>query len=186
MDAQFWQKYYDEKHTPWDIGAPSTPLKEYIDQLNDKTISILVPGCGSGYEVIYLAQQGFTNVTAMDLVDDAFDKIRKQAPTVKCLVADVFEHTGSYDLILEQTLFCAIDPALRDQYVAKAADLLNPGGKFVGVLFNRSFEGGPPFGGSLEEYRDYFDKYFSEYSMEDCYNSIGPRKRTEVFVIAKK
>ena len=65
-------------------------------------------------------------------------------------------------------------------------DLLAPGGKLVGVLFNRSFDGGPPFGGDKEEYTDLFSTWFPELKMELCYNSIPPRRDTELFFIARK
>ena len=51
----------------WDIGYPSTPLKEYIDQLKDKSITILIPGCGNAYEAAYLFERGFKQVTLVDL-----------------------------------------------------------------------------------------------------------------------
>jgi hypothetical protein len=54
----------------------------------------------------------------------------------------------------------------------------------VGVLFNRDFEGGPPFGGCVEDYRALFQKYFDKVSMDICYNSIEPRKDSEVFMKA--
>lgn len=62
LDADFWNERYSSQQTGWDIGSPSTPLKEYIDQLTDKDIRILIPGCGNAYEAEYLHQQGFSNV----------------------------------------------------------------------------------------------------------------------------
>lgn len=186
MDRAFWQARYDENATGWDIGTVSTPLKAYIDQLEDRALRILVPGCGYGHEAIYLAQQGFTHVTVIDLVDDALQPVREQAPSVRCITGDLFEHSGQYDRILEQTLFCAIDPALRPTYITKVASLLVPGGKYVGVLFNRDFTGGPPFGGSAKEYSGYLQPHFQPFSLELCYNSIAPRMGTEIFVCAVK
>lgn len=61
-------------------------------------------------------------------------------------------------------------------------ELLRPNGKLVGVLFNRDFEGGPPFGGNVAEYQQIFQKHFNSISMEACYNSIEPRKNSEVFI----
>lgn len=183
MDRAFWQARYDKNATGWDIGAVSTPLKAYIDQLEDRSLRILIPGCGYGHEAIYLAERGFTNVTVIDLVDDALHPVRKQAPSIHCITGDLFEHTGQYDRILEQTLFCAIDPSLRPAYISKIASLLVPGGKYAGVLFNRVFTGGPPFGGSAEEYTTYLQPHFRQFSLEPCYNSIAPRQSSEVFVL---
>jgi len=184
LDRKYWQSRYDEHTTVWDVGTVSTPLKAYIDQLNDKSLHILIPGCGFGHEAIYLAEQGFTNVTVIDLIDGAFSRIREQAPSVHCITGDFFDHEGQYDRILEQTLFCAIEPELRPQYIRKVASLLVPGGKYAGVLFNREFEGGPPFGVSAAEYETYLQPCFSSFQMEECYNSIPQRMGSEVFVRA--
>jgi thiopurine S-methyltransferase len=66
------------------------------------------------------------------------------------------------------------------------ADLLKENGKLVGVLFNRNFEAGPPFGGSKEEYISLFRQKFNVKVMEDCYNSIVPRAGRELFMILEK
>ena len=66
-------------------------------------------------------------------------------------------------------------------------ELLNEGGRIVGVLFNRKFEkDGPPFGGSISEYQSVFSNYFQLEKMEECYNSIPARKGREVFINLKK
>ncbi len=186
MEQAYWQARYTEGSTGWDLGEISRPLKAYIDQLSDKTIRILIPGCGFGHEAIYLSKQKFTHITVIDLVDEAMATLRENAPDVSCITGDFFDHNGQYDLILEQTLFCAIDPKMRQDYVKKIAELLTPTGKYVGVLFNRAFEGGPPFGGSIEEYHGYMNGCFSSISLENCYNSIEPRQDTEAFVIARR
>jgi SAM-dependent methyltransferase len=186
IDQSFWQARYDEGTTQWNLGAISSPLKAYVDQLDDKSLRILIPGCGYGHEAIYLAGQGFTNVTVIDLVDNALQLIREKAPSVHCITGDFFAHTGTYDRILEQTLFCAIDPVLREPYIAHVAKLLADGGKYAGVLFNREFEEGPPFGGSTAEYEGYLKPHFSSFQLEECYNSIERRQGTEVFARAVK
>jgi hypothetical protein len=87
-------------------------------------------------------------------------------------------------LILEQTFFCALEPSLRKAYAEKIHSILNLDGKLVGVLFNCEFEKqGPPFGGTKSEYLTLFESYFEVHKMEDCYNSIQPRKGNELFVI---
>lgn len=186
LDQDFWQARYDEQATGWDVGTVSRPLKEYIDQLKDKTIRILIPGCGFGHEAHYLAEHGFTDVTVIDLVEDAVTGLRNAAPSVKIVIGDFFEYHGSYDLILEQTLFCAIHPSRRIEYVTKVYELLAENGKYVGVLFNRDFPGGPPFGGSTQEYEQYLKTHFCTWKLEPCFNSIAPRMGTELFVIARK
>ena len=186
MEKEFWENRYKEKTTGWDIQSVSTPLKEYIDQLTNKDLHILVPGCGFGHEVIYLFNKGFKHVTALDFASESLIKIAAFSSEIKTVSDDFFQHDGTYDLILEQTLFCAIDPKRREEYAQKCASLLKNNGKYVGVLFDRNFEGGPPFGGSTEEYNTRFSNYFTSVQINACYNSIEARKGTEAFIIAKK
>jgi SAM-dependent methyltransferase len=185
----FWSARYKNEQTGWDLGEISTPIKEYADQLIDKSLRILIPGCGRAWEALYLLENGFKNVHVLDFAPEPLEELRNRvgdSSELQMHCVDFFQHTGNYDLVIEQTMFCAIDPAMRDAYVAKVAQLLNPGGKFVGVLFDRSFEGGPPFGGSKVDYEVLFQRYFSSVIIEPCYNSIAPRMGTEVFFIAQK
>jgi len=190
-DQQYWNNRYQQAETQWDIGYPSTPLKEYIDQITDKDQPILIPGCGNSYEAEYLLQKGFTNITLIDIsslltatLEKKFSKHLNKELTI--ITGDFFELDDQFDLILEQTFFCALDPSLRKAYVKKMHELLKPGARLVGVLFNRSFEGGPPFGGSLEEYQELFKEKFEITKLEPCYNSIPPREGSEVFINVKK
>jgi len=184
---EYWDQRYVRGDTGWDVGQITTPLKDYIDQLPDKDISVLIPGCGNAHEAAYLAANGFSDITVIDISTALIQKIEKQLPTgVKIVNADFFEMTGRYDLILEQTFFCAIDPGRRKAYTLKMKEMLKQRGKMAGVLFNRSFENGPPFSGSLEEYKRLFETHFLIRKLEACYNSITPREGSEVFVILEK
>jgi len=108
-------------------------------------------------------------------------------PQENFLLGDFFGHSGSYDLILEQTLFCALEPNLRPKYAAKMFALLKPGGKLQGLLFNFTLtEVGPPFGGSTAEYRGYFAPFFNIKQLEPCHNSIKPRMGNELFIDLEK
>jgi SAM-dependent methyltransferase len=187
LDSQYWNNRYRNAETGWDIGYASPPLTTYFDQLTDKHIRILIPGCGNAYEVGYLLDNGFRNITVIDIAPDLTAALSEKfaaylGKELTIYTGDFFEHEGSYELIIEQTFFCALDPSLRKKYVEKMAALLVPGGKLVGLLFNRAFEGGPPFGGSKEAYESIFAGFFSKRSMEPCYNSIPPRKDAELFI----
>ena len=105
---------------------------------------------------------------------------------IKIILGDFFEHTGSYDYIIEQTFFCALPPTIRQQYVYKMHQLLNENGMLAGLLFNRTFEQGPPFGGSKAEYELLFKDAFHFTTMEVCQNSVAPRSNTELFVELQK
>ena len=184
LDEEFWSQRYRDNEIGWDIGYPSTPLKEYIDQLTNKDLKILIPGCGSGYEAEYLFENDFHNVTVLDLSEEALKRFKERNPRFPqehIVHGDFFQHNSSYDLILEQTLFCALDPSLRQDYADKVYELLRSGGKLAGVMFQFPLDDGPPYGGNVEEYEEYFSK-FSRMSFEECYNSIEPRQGRELFV----
>jgi methyl halide transferase len=187
LNAGFWDQRYQNNLTGWDLGAVSPPLSDYFDQLPDKNISILIPGCGNAYEAAYLLEKGFTNITLIDiapsLVKGLLEKHQAHIGKQLTLIAgDFFKHSGQYDLVVEQTFFCALDPSLRNAYAAHMQKLVKPGGKLAGLLFDKSFEGGPPFGGSKSEYQSLFERYFHIEKMEPCTNSVKPRMGSEVFI----
>ena len=100
---------------------------------------------------------------------------------------DFFEIENQFDLIIEQTFFCALDVELRTKYVEKMHSLLRPNGKLTGLLFQFPLtEVGPPFGGSFDEYQQLFINDFHLKKMETAYNSIKPRKGNELFFIFTK
>ncbi|MFZ1528913.1 MAG: methyltransferase domain-containing protein [Ferruginibacter sp.] len=191
LDQDFWNQRYINRDTGWDIGDVSLPLKEYFEQLANKDISVLLPGCGNAHEAAWLLQNGFTDITLVDISPQLVQNLSESLAAyngkqVQIICADFFEITGAYDLIIEQTFFCALNPSLRQKYADKMYSLLKAGGKLAGVFFNRDFEGGPPFGGSKEEYEEIFSKKFDIQTMQPCYNSISARAGTELFVIMSK
>ena len=108
-------------------------------------------------------------------------------PKENLIHQDFFIHQESYDIIIEQTFFCALTPSLREQYVQHMHALLKPNGKLVGLLFNDVLNTDkPPFGGNKEEYEKLFTPYFHLTVFEPCYNSIKPRANRELFIIFKK
>jgi len=190
LNSDYWDTQYKNSQTGWDMGTVSPPLKEYIDQLKDKNCSILIPGCGNTYEAEYLLEQGFTNITVIDFAPTLVDVLKekfKGNKHIRIVLSDFFEHQGQYDLILEQTFFCALNPELREKYCSKMHTLLTPGGKLAGLLFNKEFEKeGPPFGGSKSEYEKLFSSRFELSVLETCHNSHPKRADSELFFVFKK
>ncbi len=185
-----WENRYQEKSTGWDIGHISTPLKEYFDQLKNKDQKILIPGCGNAYEAEHLWRSGFHHVHLLDIAPSPLQNFKSKLndfPSQQLIQEDFFHHQGEYDLIIEQTFFCAIEPEQRRAYALKAHELLKKGGKLVGLLWSVELnEDHPPYGGSKEEYLDYFQDKFDIHTMERAHNSIAPRAERELFIILKK
>lgn len=186
MDKNYWDTRWEKQETGWDIGYPSSAITKYMDGIADKNTAILIPGCGNAYEAEYLIQQGFTNITLIDIAPLAVENLKKKfegQSAISILCEDFFEHKGSYDLVLEQTFFSAIPPFKRKDYVAKMHEILKENGRIVGLLFDKQFNNPfPPFGGCPCEYRPILENHFEIKTMEKCYNSIEPRKGSEVFI----
>jgi len=190
LDADYWDERYRQHETGWDLGEASPALRNYIDTLLDKDLLILIPGCGNAYEAEYLLAKGFTQITLLDISATLTDELKSrwnENDHIRVLCEDFFEHEGEYDLIIEQTFFCAINPMRRQQYCEKMQRLLGKGGKIAGLLFNRQFpHDGPPFGGDATNYQSLFSSYFSHLEIKPCENSIAPRMGSEVFIEIEK
>jgi SAM-dependent methyltransferase len=186
LDQNYWNSQYQSGTTNWDLGEVSPPLKSYFDQLTNKSISILIPGCGNAHEADYLLKLGFTNVTLIDIAPAVVEKLQLQYagnPNIKIVLGDFFTHDEKYDLVVEQTFFCALPPSMRNQYAEKMNSILTENGKLVGLLFNRQFEHqGPPFGGSKCSYESLFNPLFTLKTFEPAYNSFIKRQDTELFM----
>lgn len=194
LDKNYWKTRWQTGQTGWDAGQATTPIREYVDYLlqkkTDKNLRILIPGAGSGHEAVYFYENGFKNITVCEWAEEPIEKLKKRLPELndsQLVVSDFFELKGTFDLIVEQTFFCAIDPLLRAQYAQKCFELLDTEGGIRGVLFKQNFDfQGPPFGGTEEEYRGYFAPYFDIIYLDNCYNSIKPRTHVELWIKLKK
>ncbi|MHA7129987.1 methyltransferase domain-containing protein [Algoriphagus namhaensis] len=186
LDESYWSDRYTSGNTGWDIGFASPPLTQYLDQIQNKDLRILIPGAGNAHEASYALNSGFKHIYILDISEEPLKKFKSNYPHIpdeQLIRSDFFDFEGKFDLVLEQTFFCALDPKLRPDYVSKMKELINPNGKLVGVLFDRIFPfDGPPFGGTAEEYELLFRRNFSKGSISPCYNSIPERQGSEVWI----
>ena len=194
LDAAYWRQRYATGRDGWDAGAPTPPLRTYFDQLDPAAQPrILVPGAGRAYEAEYLHRAGFGQVFVADFAPEALGALAARVPdfpAAHLLLADFFALSNDlpYDFIVEQTFFCALNPALRPAYARQCAALLRPGGTLVGLLFDTEFTSAtePPFGGTRGEYRAYFAPYFTFRHFETATNSLRSRQERELFICLKK
>ncbi|AHF16937.1 methyltransferase domain-containing protein [Niabella soli] len=183
LNKEYWDSRWQNNETRWDIGYAAPAIRAYMETRN-RDAAILIPGCGNAYEAEMLLELGFHHITLVDISPVAVERLAvKFTNTINCVCADFFEHNGHYEIILEQTFFCALDPSLRKKYVEKMHALLNPGGILAGLLFANEFPNpGPPFGGTAQEYRQLFQPGFKIQHLEVCYNSIPQRTGNELFI----
>lgn len=184
FDSNYWNNKYINNEHRWDIGYASPAITNYFDNINDKSVKILIPGCGSGYEGEYLIKQGFKNVFLLDISIEAKKRFLERCPNFdNFYIEDFFSFKGEFDYIVEQTFFCALDPNLREDYAIKMKSLLNYNGKLIGLIFNDKLnKEQPPFGGSRDEYEGVFSPIFNNVNISICKKSIKERMGREFFI----
>jgi methyl halide transferase len=188
-----WQRHYDEGDLGWDLGQVAPPFIRLFESKSILPGKTLVPGCGRGHEVIYLAENGF-EVTAVDYSLGAVNHLKStvQERKLKCEVLHMnfFEldvvHNETYDLLIEQTFFCAISPEQRSSYVATVARALKQGGMLAGLFYHTEEEGGPPFNTTREDILKYFSDSFEIRQLSKAENSAEQRKNKEWLAILVK
>lgn len=166
-DPGFWDSRYRSGEMAWDLGAPSPPFVRLHQDGVIAPCRVAVPGCGTGWEVAWLARHGY-QVTGIDFAPGAIAacKARLVAEGLRAdlVRADLFDLpeplAGAFDLVLEQTCFCAIEPARRPDYVRATGRLLRPGGRLVGLFYACEGSDGPPFPTSPDEVRGLFSGNF--------------------------
>jgi SAM-dependent methyltransferase len=166
MNPTNWETRYQTGDMPWEKGAPSPGLVDFLSlhpHLERGLVS--VPGCGTGHDARAWAEAGFTT-TACDIAPSAIRLAAHRTsglhPPVRLLQSDFLADPPPepFDWLFEHTLFCAIDPAQRDQYVEAVLRWLKPSGQFLAVHYLIPDKDGPPFGTTREEVLERFRPHF--------------------------
>ena len=157
MSDTEWEARYQSGETPWEKGEPSPGLVDFLQaHPNLPRGTVAVPGCGTGHDVRAWAQAGFT-ASGFDLAPSAVRLAREKTPALQLNAsfqrADFLtdEPPDKFDWLFEHTLFCAINPARRDDYSQSALRWLKPNGQFLAVHYLISDTDGPPFGTTRDE-----------------------------------
>lgn len=190
LDESYWTNRYETEQTGWDIGQASPPLVEYAQRFSTDT-RILIPGAGNAHEAAFLWEKGYHKTYVLDISKAPLERLAAKYPEAsqgKLIHSDFFEYQDiEFDLILEQTFFCALNPKLRPKYIAQMHALIAEKGQLAGVLFNIPlYQDHPPFGGNEAAYRPLFEPYFHLLKFEPCRNSIKPRQGSELFICLEK
>jgi methyl halide transferase len=187
-----WQRHYDENDLGWDLGQVAPPFVRMWEEEKLPVGKVLIPGCGRGHEVLFLAGNGF-EVTGVDYSEGAVTHL-KNALSERNLEGRVFHqdffslddsHDGIYDLVIEQTFFCAISPRERPDYVQNVSRMLKPGGMLVGLFYHTDKEGGPPYNTTCEDIETNFSEKFKILQLEKETMSAEQRKDKEWLAILK-
>jgi len=152
MTSEYWENRYQTHDMPWEKGAPSPGLVDFLATHRELPRgTVCVPGCGTGHDVREWAQAGFRAFgfdVAPSAIRLATEKTRAAGLQATYQLADFLrdEPPFQFDWIFEHTLFCAIDPKERDAYTRAVQRWLKPGGQYLAVNYLIPDEDGPPFG----------------------------------------
>ena len=168
-DVDFWQSHFAAGRTPWDRGEANPQLARWLDDGALSPCRIAVPGCGSGHEVVRLAQAGF-DVTGIDYAPAAVARTRAALASVAAqagvIEADVLAWSPPepFDAIYEQTCLCALHPDHWIGYARKLHAWARPGAKVFALFMQAVRPGaangvveGPPYHCDVNAMRALFD-----------------------------
>ena len=151
----FWDKRFREGITPWDAGGVPEAIRDFLAREPGR-LRVLVPGCGSAYEVRAFAAAGH-DVSAIDFSTAALAVARRVLGSLQSVLrlADFFEFAldQPFDVVYERAFLCALPRSHWTRWASRVGDVLRPGGRLAGFFFRTEDERGPPFGlkqGELE------------------------------------
>ena len=159
---------YRTGRTPWDTGVTPPELVDLIQGADALTSgSALDMGCGTGTNVAYLADRGWTatGVEADRRAVAAAERRVLTSPGARVFRGDVtrldaLAVDGPFDLVLDIGCFHSIAPGRRDAYAHGVATRTTPGATLFVFAFARR-PGLVPIGVTPREMRDRFAPWFA-------------------------
>ena len=166
LNAKYWEERYQASDMPWDKGEASPGLVDFLathPELERGTVCL--PGCGTGHDVRAWAKADF-HATGYDIAPSAVrlgrERTGEAGLRARFELGDFLKDFPPwlFDWVFEHTLFCAIDPRDRDDYVEAVLRWLKPGANYLAVHYLIPDTDGPPFGTTREELMKRFSPRF--------------------------
>lgn len=146
-DPGFWDLRYRADFAPWDAGRVPSRLRAFA-QASARPRSVLVPGCGSAWDVRFLAESGW-DVLGIDFSHPGLAAARavlgEHANRVR--YGDFFGPIAQspFEVVYERAFLCALPRRLWQAWGRRIAELVEPGGLIAGFFYFDRGERGPPF-----------------------------------------
>ncbi len=184
-----WEERYQRNEINWDQGHAALALQELLAEKVLPPGPALVPGCGTGYDVLALAQAGH-RATGLDLAPTAkarFEALRASTSLTeeqaRVELGDFFTtlFPERFSLIWDYTFFCAIDRSLRAAWERRMHELLDDRGELVTLLYpvespeTRPDEMGPPFRIDLDVFEAMMQERWRRVSLKAV--TVSPEAR---------
>jgi SAM-dependent methyltransferase len=164
VNSEYWENRYLTRDMPWEKGEASPGLVDFL-AVNPALPrgTVCVPGCGTGHDARAFARAGFATF-GFDFAPSAVKSAREQSAGLPILYtqADFLHDTPpqKFDWLFEHTLFCAIQPEQREEYVRAVLCWLKPDGQYLAVNYIECGPDGPPFPTTREEQLERFSPHF--------------------------
>ena len=126
---------------PWDIGRPQPAIMR-LAQARQITGSVLDVGCGTGENVLYLAELGFAAMGvdgAPTAISKARAKAKQRGVTAQFEVADALSLSmpnRRFDSVIDTGLFHVFSDEERDRFRDSLARVVRPGGTYFLMCFS--------------------------------------------------
>lgn len=144
--AEFWELRYAARFAPWDAGRVPAQLLAFVAAGPPRRV--LVPGCGSGWDVRCFAEHGW-DVLGIDFSAAALAAAREVlGPHAgRTRQADVFAPIAEapFEVVYERALLCALPRRDWPAWGRRMAELVAPGGLLAGFFYFDQGDRGPPF-----------------------------------------
>jgi SAM-dependent methyltransferase len=187
---EFWEKRFRENFTPWDAGRVPTALERFLETEPGR-LRVLVPGCGSGYEVRAFAQAGH-EALAVDFAPAAIERAQAILGPLsdRVRLADFFEFDFGerFDLVYERAFLCSLPRPLRPRYAQRLLQLLAPRGRLAGFFYFEDGERGPPFGlksGELDALLSGRFERTADAAVDDSIPIFAGKERWQVWEVSR-
>ncbi|KAJ2747188.1 hypothetical protein GGI20_000709 [Coemansia sp. BCRC 34301] len=199
---KIWFQNWDKGTTRWDKGGVSPALRELIE---DKCWELpsgqgIVPGCGRGYDVMFLARPGLCMVGAdlSPLAVEAASTLRDAAgipaEMADFQVMDFFNFDipeSRFQVAYDYTFFCAIHPSMRAGWGERYAQILSPGAHLIALMYPLSKaeedrERGPPFLVSEDDYHCVLDDNFELIHIDPKCRTHDTRVGEEIITVWRR
>jgi SAM-dependent methyltransferase len=183
---EFWDKRFRERVTPWDAGGVPQALRDFLARERAK-LRVLIPGCGSGYEVRAFTDAGH-DVLAIDFSAAALEVARRTLGAAADAVRHgdffAFDFDAPFDLVYERAFLCALPRAQWPRWRVRLDDVLRPGGRIAGFFYWNDSPRGPPFGlqtGELEALLEPAYERLEDIAVADSIAAFAGRERWQVW-----
>jgi SAM-dependent methyltransferase len=144
---EFWDLRYGARFAPWDAGKVPAQLRSLVAS-SAGARKVLVPGCGSAWDVRFLAESGW-DVLGIDFSPEALAAAQPilGAHTSRIRLHDFFAPIAEapFDIVYERAFLCALPRRLWSAWAERVSQLVAPGGLLAGFFFFGEGDKGPPF-----------------------------------------